>query len=159
MIELGTKVKDLITGFTGVAVARTEWLYGCARIVVESCDLKDGVPISPQWFDEQRVEEIEGSPKFPVSPARCGIDIQLGYKVKDKITGFAGTAVGKTIWSSGNVTFQVEASELSDKKKPIETQAFEYHRLELVQEAKAPMSAQANPKAPGGPRDDPKQAM
>ena len=31
MITLGSKVRDLVTGKIGFAVARTEWLYGCAR--------------------------------------------------------------------------------------------------------------------------------
>ena len=35
MIELGEKVKDTITGFTGIATARTDYLYGCIRVEVE----------------------------------------------------------------------------------------------------------------------------
>lgn len=32
----GDEVKDSITGFTGVVVARTEWMNGCLRYVVQS---------------------------------------------------------------------------------------------------------------------------
>ncbi len=59
MIKLGSKVKDIITGFEGVAVARTEWLYGCTRIGVDSAELNDGKPVETQWFDEQRLEMTE----------------------------------------------------------------------------------------------------
>ena len=31
-IELGQKVRDRITGCTGVVVCRSEWLHGCVRI-------------------------------------------------------------------------------------------------------------------------------
>ena len=31
MEELGSRVKDSITGFEGFAVSRTEYLYGCVR--------------------------------------------------------------------------------------------------------------------------------
>lgn len=55
MVKLGNKVKDNITGFTGIATGRTEWLYGCARICIEPQELKDGKPIDSCWFDEQRV--------------------------------------------------------------------------------------------------------
>ena len=59
-VQLGDKVKDVYTGFTGIAVARTEWLYGCARISIEPDKLSgDGNPIESQTFDEQRVEIIE----------------------------------------------------------------------------------------------------
>ena len=59
MIKLGSLVKDSFTGFTGIATAYTEWLYGCTRICIEPKELKDGKPIEAQWFDEQRVEVIE----------------------------------------------------------------------------------------------------
>ena len=34
-IKLGDKVKDPITGITGIAVGITEWLHGCNRIVIQ----------------------------------------------------------------------------------------------------------------------------
>lgn len=40
-IALGDRVKDRITGFQGIAVARTEWLYGCVRITVQP-EKRDG---------------------------------------------------------------------------------------------------------------------
>ena len=58
-IKLGSKVRDTLTGFTGIATGRTKWLYGCSRITVEPQELRDGKPIEAQWFDEQRVELIE----------------------------------------------------------------------------------------------------
>jgi len=34
MIELGQKVRDVVTGFTGIAVAKIEYLNGCLQIMV-----------------------------------------------------------------------------------------------------------------------------
>jgi hypothetical protein len=48
---LGKTVVDALTGFEGIAVATTEWLYGCERIGVQSKELKDGAPCDLQWFD------------------------------------------------------------------------------------------------------------
>jgi hypothetical protein len=66
MVKLGTKVKDNLTGFAGIAVSRTEYLYGCVRVGVESPELKEGKPQDIQFFDEQRLEEqptaISGGP-------------------------------------------------------------------------------------------------
>jgi cellulase/cellobiase CelA1 len=61
MIALGSKVRDNITGFTGIATGRTVWLYGCERICIEPQELKDGKPIDAAWFDDQRVELVEES--------------------------------------------------------------------------------------------------
>jgi len=80
----------------------------------------------------------------------------FGNKVKDSITGFAGVAVAKTIWISGNVTIQIEATAL-EKSEPIDGHAFEYERVELVEESKPPMSAKSDPSKPGGPQKDPVQ--
>jgi len=63
-ISLGSRVKDSITGFQGIAIAVTEWLYGCRRFGVEPEELKDGKPVETQWFDEQRLEIMteQGAP-------------------------------------------------------------------------------------------------
>lgn len=55
-VRLGDKVTDSITGFTGVATARTLYLYGCVKVCVEPVELHEGKPVECQWFDEQRVD-------------------------------------------------------------------------------------------------------
>lgn len=57
-MKLGDKVRDRYTGFEGIAIARTEWLYGCVRITIQSTKLHDGRPLE-DTFDEQRVEVTE----------------------------------------------------------------------------------------------------
>lgn len=52
-IKLGDTVRDVVTGFEGVAVARYSFLYGCERLSIERSD-KDGKP-EECVFDEQRL--------------------------------------------------------------------------------------------------------
>lgn len=60
MIKLGSKVRDMISGFTGIATGRSEFLYGCTQVSITPQRLdKDGKRIDVEWFDEQRVETIE----------------------------------------------------------------------------------------------------
>ena len=60
MVKLGSAVRDTLTGFKGMATGRTEYLYGCARILVEPSKLdKDDKVIECMWFDEQRIEVIK----------------------------------------------------------------------------------------------------
>jgi hypothetical protein len=61
MIELGSKVKDSITGFSGIATGRAEYLHGCARVLVEPQELKDGKPVESQWLDEPRLVVVENA--------------------------------------------------------------------------------------------------
>lgn len=57
------KVKDQITGFTGIITARTEWLNGCHRYNVQSPDLdKDGRVPSTEHFDEEQLDLVEAAP-------------------------------------------------------------------------------------------------
>ena len=51
-IKIGQRVRDTITGFEGIVVARTEWLYGCVRLTVQSDRLAEGKPAEPYTVDE-----------------------------------------------------------------------------------------------------------
>ena len=59
MIKLGSKVKDMITGFEGIAIAKTVYLNGCVQIQVQSKKLKDGEIIKAEWIDELRLVHIK----------------------------------------------------------------------------------------------------
>ena len=52
MIELGSEVKDRVTGFKGIAVATTHFLQGCDRIQVAPKVDKEGDIKETQHFDE-----------------------------------------------------------------------------------------------------------
>ena len=58
MIELGARVKDKITGLTGIAVGRTIWIHGCVRITVQPEEFKDGKPVDMTTFDEPQLEVV-----------------------------------------------------------------------------------------------------
>lgn len=64
MVKLGDRVTDRISGFSGIATGRAEYLYGCVRVQVEPEALHDGKPVESQWFDEQRLTDA--------SPAKAG---------------------------------------------------------------------------------------
>jgi hypothetical protein len=72
MVKLGTKVTDSITGFTGIATSRTEYMFGCVRVAVEPA-MVDGKLPEAVHFDEQRLEDkptaISGGPG-DIPPAR-----------------------------------------------------------------------------------------
>jgi len=72
-VTMGDKVTDNLTGFKGVAVGRFTFLNGCIRIEVASKTLKDGKPVEPEVFDEQRLtgkisEQKPGGPRPGPTP-------------------------------------------------------------------------------------------
>jgi len=68
-VRLGAKVKDIVTGFSGVVTARTEWLSGCIRYLVSPQKLdKDDKPVEGQWIDEQQLLVLSGGLKLVQQP-------------------------------------------------------------------------------------------
>lgn len=66
MINLGDKCKDMITGFSGICIGKTQWLYGCVRITIQPEELREGKPIDALTFDEPQVQLLEAAK--PVAP-------------------------------------------------------------------------------------------
>lgn len=56
----GDKVRDNITGFTGIITARLDYMFGCVRYQVSPNKLtSDGGMIDFHYFDEPQLELIE----------------------------------------------------------------------------------------------------
>ena len=70
-IQLGDEVQDTVTGFKGIAVARTSWITGCNRITIQpKADSKNKIDES-QTFDEPLVEVIKAK-KMPKEKKKTG---------------------------------------------------------------------------------------
>lgn len=56
--KLGKEAKDKITGFKGIIIGRTEYLYGCNVYGVAPKSMKDGQKQETEWFDEGRIKIV-----------------------------------------------------------------------------------------------------
>jgi hypothetical protein len=54
-IRVGDRVKDIVTGFAGIAIGRTEWLNKCVRILVQPEKLHEGKVVQSEQFDEEQL--------------------------------------------------------------------------------------------------------
>ncbi len=58
-IKLGQEVKDNVSGFQGIAIARTLWLHGCERIVIQPPMPKKAEKLpEANTFDEPQLEIV-----------------------------------------------------------------------------------------------------
>lgn len=59
--KLGSLVKDMLSGFTGIIVARADYMTGCCRygIASQKLDEKTGKPMEWVWFDENVLELVK----------------------------------------------------------------------------------------------------
>lgn len=68
-MNVGDRVKEKISGFKGVIVAKTEWLYGCTRFTVQPEKLdKEGAVQKTETFDEPQLELIKTGAVKGASP-------------------------------------------------------------------------------------------
>jgi len=69
---LGLKIKCKITGMTGTAIARIEYINGCVQYQIQPKKLKDGVPVEAKWFDEEQLEAVVATRKVRAKRRRTG---------------------------------------------------------------------------------------
>lgn len=58
-IKLGMEVKDIVTGITGIATSRTDYLNGCVRYCIEPKPKKDGSASDSFFCDEQQLVVVK----------------------------------------------------------------------------------------------------
>jgi hypothetical protein len=59
---LGLRVKDKVTGFSGVVTSVCMDLYGCKQALLHPGMDKDGKLLEQGWFDQNRIEIINKKP-------------------------------------------------------------------------------------------------
>lgn len=78
MIELGQKVKDKVTDFTGIAIAKIEYMNGCVQFCVQPKKAaKDTKFPESQYIDIEQLDVVGNKPiklnerKEPSGGIRC----------------------------------------------------------------------------------------
>lgn len=100
---LGYKVKDKITGITGVAVQKVYYLNGCTQYSVQPKPGKDGkLPESVRIDDVQLVKISK-----VISPIshHGKAHFEMMEDVKDTLTGLKGKVMAKTWYMDGTIRF------------------------------------------------------
>jgi hypothetical protein len=54
-VELGDRVRDRVTGLSGIVYGITDWLNGCQRISIQPEEIKDGKPVEMSVIDVQDI--------------------------------------------------------------------------------------------------------
>jgi len=63
MIKLGQQVRCIVTGFTGIAISRVEYLNGCVQYCVKPPVKDDGTLVDGSYVDIEQLEVVgEGVP-------------------------------------------------------------------------------------------------
>lgn len=68
-IKLGNKVRDKVTGFTGIATAKIEYINGCIQYCVKPKVAKDNTMSEGEYIDIDELEVIRGGIKIKSTPS------------------------------------------------------------------------------------------
>ena len=78
-MKVGDLIRDTITGFEGIAIARTDWLNGCVRFLIQPKMLHEGKPVEAQSFDQEQCELVGAGPELVQQPTGGGRPNPVGY--------------------------------------------------------------------------------
>lgn len=106
MIRLGSTVRDMVSGFHGIACARTELLSGNVQIGIQPNIGENNQYTEPLSFDVQTVEVLdEGMSSKSTDPVPESLGFLLGSKVRDMVTGVTGILTTRIIFLNGCVQY------------------------------------------------------
>lgn len=133
-IKMGHTVRDLISGFEGTVVTKVEFMTGNVQFGIQpKCEPGAKAMPDAMGIDSHMLDVVdEGLSAKAIPPAHT--DIELGWKVRDRATGFEGIAVQKHTFFNGCVYFQVippvKKGTLINENPPMSF--IEHARLEKV---------------------------
>lgn len=152
-IKLGNVVRDLTSGFTGIAVNRNTRLNGTIQYSVQPPS-KDGTLPETVSLDENTLEFVEDGIADKATPPTYDAAIVLGSRVKCLLTGIEGLVESKTEYMNGCAAYLVCHKSKDKKNDTILADWVDQCRLEVIDEGISNKvvkpSVSSNGKQPGG---------
>lgn len=154
-IELGATIKEIFTGYVGVAIAKTLHINGCHRVTIQKRELEAGQLPKAWSIDVQQVELVPGVEV--IKAGNIGLDwgnVKLGVRARDLITGFEGIVVSKTEWFGGKKRVGVQSRQLHEGKL-LHIEDFDVTQVEVLDPTPIFGDVEKELAGPGGPFPEP----
>ncbi len=111
--QLGDIARDIVTGFTGCAVAIARWYNNCDRLMVQPRFVKDDNSVPDAcWFDVPTLEKVGGTDLQVLPPNRPPEQVELMDLVEDRVTHLRGRAMAHVVYMHGCSRFFVQPTQL-----------------------------------------------
>lgn len=144
-IKRGSKVEDLVSGFQGIVTATIECSNGNIRCAVTPRTNDPTVKADAVTFDIKQLRKMRGGVESTAQPT-AKHTAKMWDKIKDRVTGDAGTVVGIHIFLNGCVHYEAERSDYNRDRHTDTYFIVESHRTEVTGAMEAPKT-----KPTGGP--------
>lgn len=146
---LGTKGKDILSGFVGRLEERAEYITGCDQYLLKAEALPGKGPAS-NWVDEGLIEILDENVIGNLEVKETEGKYKLGQKVKDKISGFEGALYARTQKIFGEDRYCIMGKALPGKE-PVHIWINE-GAVEVMPEPRIKPKQTKEEKENGGPR-------
>lgn len=110
--ELLDILRDKVSGFRGVCLARGEQATGCVvyGIAPQKLDKSTGKLLEWEWLAENRLEKV-GQLKGMVVPAGS-YKFAMFDVLRDRVTGFEGVCVSRNEYSTGSRHYSLQSKTI-----------------------------------------------
>lgn len=127
---LGNTLRDKVSGFTGVATSKTDFMTGNVQYSLQP-PIKDGGALPESvGFDAHQLETVvPNATVIPFIEAPADTGILLGEKVKDQVTGVEGIAVRRHTFLNGCIYYSIQDTK-PNKDGTIIEHFLEWKRLQ-----------------------------
>lgn len=154
-LKIGQTMRDLTTGFTGIAINRSTMLNGTVQYNLQP-RVKDDTYPDAISIDENLLETVDEGVSAKATPSTYTSNIRLGNTVKDLVTGIVGIATMSSEYLNGCTQFHVSHKGTMGAEVGVDLLTWiDQCRLEVVDKGiidKVVMPPKAgNGKQPGGP--------
>lgn len=170
-IAMGNTIKDAVSGFTGIAIQRLEYLNGNVQWGIQPV-MEEGAKTLPDviLLDYHMLDYVDEGVAARVTPCNDTSGITLGELVEDKASGFQGIATQRCEYLNGCTRYgvlprAVKTDILNDNSRE---SFIDNYRLKTVNRGilpppvppavtvtstpePAPLQQTASTKPPGGP--------
>lgn len=149
-VDLGCKVRDTITGFSGIATSRHIDFTGAVQIGIQPPLDKKKPSECPEAIsvDEVQVEWVAMGQRKLTRPPPQTFSFELGDEVRDKMSGYTGIAIRLGVWMNGCVNVAVRG-KVKEGDVPDKTYNCFYQAIERVGPGLNATTAAAAPKTKG----------
>ena len=156
-IKLGSTVRDVVSGFTGIAIQRLDQLNGNVQIGIQP-KMAEGTNTYPDaMFIDHHMLDVMDEGVVGRTTEAPEVAIKVGQRVKDRVSGLQGIATQKATYMNGCVSFLVvPALECTDIGQTApESNWIDFTRLQVLGDGLLEIAAVTPPaengKRPGGP--------
>lgn len=151
-IKIGQTLRDATTGFTGIAINKTEYMNGNIQFCLQP-PATAGVPYpDPISIDFHLLDYVDDGVSARATESTFVSPVQLGNEVMDIVTGHRGIATLKTYYLNGCAAYLVTGKLKPDGEAMQDW--VDQHRLSIVGEGIAAVYKKPEPKngkPSGGP--------